>query len=91
MESSVHRNPLPVDVSDEQRAIVAPDLTRIRADAPARTRDLREVNHGMRGIVRTGVPWRMWATSSRRGLHERVDTQSWGSVDSSSYSLLYTS
>ena len=47
------------DVSDEERAFVAPYLALVREDAPQRTRDLREVFNALRWIVRAGAPWRM--------------------------------
>ncbi len=53
------RQPYPSDVSDEERAFVAPSLTFMTEDAPQRDHALREVFNGLRWIVRTGAPWRM--------------------------------
>jgi transposase len=52
------RKPYPSDVSDEEWDFVAPYLTLMKADAPQREHDLREVFNAMRWIVRTGSPWR---------------------------------
>lgn len=52
------RKPYPSDVSDEEWDFVAPYLTLMKADAPQREHDLREVFDAMRWIVRTGSPWR---------------------------------
>ena len=72
---SMTRQPYPSDVSDEERAFVAPSLTFMTEDTSQRfdrlsaPRDysLREVFNGLRWIVRasagsarrTGAPWRM--------------------------------
>jgi len=53
------RKPYPSDVTDDEWAFVAPDLTLMTADAPQRDYDLREVFNGLRWIVRTGAQWRM--------------------------------
>jgi transposase len=47
------------DVSDDERAFVAPYLTLMREDAPQRGHPLREVFNGLRYIVHTGMQWRM--------------------------------
>jgi transposase len=52
------RKPYPSDVTDEEWDFVAPYLTLMKADAPQREHDLREVFNAMRWIVRTGSPWR---------------------------------
>lgn len=48
----------PSDVSDEEWALVAPDLTLLREDAGQRGHSLREVFNGLRYVVKTGAPWR---------------------------------
>lgn len=53
------RKPCPSDVTDDEWAFVAPYLALVRADAPQRRHDLREVFNGLRWLVRTGAPWRM--------------------------------
>ncbi len=59
MESQVSpRKPYPTDVSDEEWQFVAPYLALVRADAPQRHHDLREVFNALRWIVHTGAPWR---------------------------------
>ncbi len=57
MEHEV-RKPYPSDVSDDERAFVAPYLTLMRPDAPQHTYDPRESFNALRWIVRTGAPWR---------------------------------
>ncbi len=52
------RKPYPSDVSDEEWAFVAPYLALVRADAPQRRHDLREVFNAARWVVHTGAPWR---------------------------------
>jgi transposase len=54
----MERKAYPSDVSDDERAFVAPYLTLMREDAPQREHSLREVFNGMRYIVRTGAQWR---------------------------------
>lgn len=44
----------PGDVTDEERALVAPYLTLMTEDAPQRTHSPREVSNGLRWIVRAG-------------------------------------
>jgi transposase len=59
MEKQVHaRKPYPTDVSDEEWQFVASYLALVRADAPQRRHDLREVFNALRWIVHTGAPWR---------------------------------
>jgi transposase len=63
MERSATRKPYPTDVSDEEWAFVAPYLALVRADAPQRHHDLREVFNAVRWIVRSGAPWRLLPTN----------------------------
>jgi len=58
METTTTRKYYPSDISDEEWDFVAPYLTLMKADAPQRDHDLREVFNGVRWIVRTGSPWR---------------------------------
>jgi transposase len=58
-QTQAARKPYPSDVSDDERAFVAPSLTLLREDAPQREHSLREVFNGLRWIVRSGAPWRM--------------------------------
>ena len=53
------RQPYPTDVSDDEWAFVAPYLALMRADAPQRVHDPREVFNALRWIVRAGAPWRL--------------------------------
>lgn len=53
------RKPYPSDVTDDEWAFVAPYLTLMRADAPQREHNLREVFNALRWMVRAGAPWRM--------------------------------
>jgi transposase len=53
------RQPYPSDVSDDERAFVAPYLTLMTEDAPQRRHELREVFNGLRFIVRGGLQWRL--------------------------------
>lgn len=46
------RKPDPTDVSDEEWAFVALDLTLMAEDAPQRQHSLREVFNGLRWMVR---------------------------------------
>lgn len=48
----------PSDVSDEEWAFVVPYLTLMKADAPQREHELRDVFNALRYIVRCGIPWR---------------------------------
>jgi transposase len=52
----------PSDVSDDEWAFLAPDLTLMREDAPQRTRPLRELFNGLRYIARPGLQWRFMPT-----------------------------
>ena len=56
--STTSRKPDPSDVTDEEWAFVAPYRTLMTPDAPQRHHDPREVSSALRGIVRTGSPWR---------------------------------
>lgn len=53
------RTPYQSDVADEEWAFLAPYLTLMRADAPQRQYDLREVFNGLRYIARAGLQWRL--------------------------------
>jgi transposase len=53
-----NRKAYPSDISDEEWAFVAPYLALVRADAPQRRHDLREVFNAVRWVVHTGAPWR---------------------------------
>ena len=55
----MERKAYPTDVSDEEWALVAPYLTLLTEDAPQCDHSLREVLHGLRGIVRAGAAWRL--------------------------------
>src|SRR4026209_2834689 len=66
------RKPYPSDVSDDERAFVAPYLALMREDAPQREHTLREVFNGLRWIVRAGGPGGARArarASAARGVH----------------------
>ena len=56
---STTRHAYPSDVTDDELAFVAPYLRVIAPDAVHRTHDLREVDNGVRWLVRTGAQWRM--------------------------------
>jgi len=51
----MERKPYPSDVSDEEWAFAAPNLTLMTEDAPQRDYPLREVFNGLRWIVRAGA------------------------------------
>src|SRR5919204_1279527 len=53
------RKPYPSDVSDDDRAFVAPYLTLMTEDAPQRDYPLREVFNGLRWLARSGAQSRM--------------------------------
>lgn len=53
------RKPYPSDVSDGEWMFAAPYLTLMKADAPQRQHDLREIFNGLRCLVRAGAPWRL--------------------------------
>jgi transposase len=57
------RKPYPSDVSDEEWHFAAPYLALVRADAPQRRHDLREVFNALRYLVKTGAPWRYLPTN----------------------------
>jgi len=52
------RKPYPSDVTDDEWDFVAPYLTLMKAEAPQRKHEPREVFNAMRWIVRTGSQWR---------------------------------
>jgi transposase len=52
------RKTYPSEVTDDEWAFVAPDLTLMREDAAQGEHELREVFDGLRWIVRTGSQWR---------------------------------
>jgi len=56
---STTRKPYPSDVTDAEWEFPLPYLTLMRADAPQRAHDLREVFNAIRYVVRTGCQWRM--------------------------------
>src|SRR5581483_8807338 len=53
------RKSYPSDVSDAEWEFLQPYLTLMRADAPQRAHDLREVFNAVRYVVKTGCQWRM--------------------------------
>jgi transposase len=55
----MERKAYPSDISDDERAFVAPYLTLMTEDAPQRTHSLREVFNGLRWVIRAGTPWRL--------------------------------
>ena len=55
----MERRGYPSDVSDEEWALVAPDVTLMTEAAPQRRHALREVFNGLRWVVRAGAPWRL--------------------------------
>ncbi len=56
------RTAYPSDGSDEEWAFVAPTLTLMDEAAPQRMYPLRNVDNGLRSLLRTGAPWRMLPT-----------------------------
>ncbi len=56
METATTRNPYPSDMSDDEWAFVAPNLTLMKHAAPQRDHGLRDVLNGVRWILRTGSP-----------------------------------
>ena len=56
----MERRAYPSDVSDEEWALVAPDVPLMTEAAPQRRPALREVFNGLRWLVRAGAPWRMF-------------------------------
>src|SRR5579859_6690254 len=55
----MERQAYPSDVSDDEWAFVAPNLTLLKEEAPQREHSLREVFNGLRYMVRSGEAWRM--------------------------------
>ena len=55
----MERKAYPTDVSEDEWAFVAPDLTLMSEEAPQREHSLREVFNGLRWLVRSGASWRM--------------------------------
>src|ERR1035437_6834662 len=53
------RKSYPSDVSDAEWEFLLPYLTLMRANAPQRTHDMREVFDATRYVVKTGCQWRM--------------------------------
>jgi transposase len=53
------RKSYPSDVSDDEWDFLLPYLTLMRADAPQRSHDMREVFDAVRYLVKTGCHWRM--------------------------------
>jgi transposase len=53
------RDPSPIDVSDEEWAVLAPYRTLMREDAPQRHHSLRELFNGLHSIARAGLQWRL--------------------------------
>jgi transposase len=53
------RKPYPTDVTDEEWAFAAPDLTLMDEDVPQRKYPLRELFNGLRYVARGGISWRM--------------------------------
>ena len=58
LRTTTARKPYPADVSDDERALVAPYLSLLRESAKQRHHPLREVFNGLRRLVRYGVAWR---------------------------------
>jgi transposase len=56
---STTRKSYPSDVADAEWEFLLPYLTLMRADAPQRGHDLREVFNAIRYVVKTGCQWRM--------------------------------
>src|SRR5262245_1474882 len=56
---SATRKSYPSDVSDAEWEFLLPYLTLMRADAPQRDHDMREVFNAIRYVVKTGCQWRM--------------------------------
>jgi len=53
------RKSYPSDVSDAEWEFLLPYLTLMRADAPQRSHDMREVFNAIRYVVKSGCHWRM--------------------------------
>ena len=58
MQETRSRKAYPSDVTDEEWVFLEPYLTLIRADAPQRVHDLRDILDALRWLVRTGAQWR---------------------------------
>ena len=71
------RTPYPTDVSDAEWAFVAPYLTLMTPEAPQRKHDRRAVCTALRGIVRTGAPWRYLPTTFPPWAAVSQQTQRW--------------
>jgi transposase len=56
---STARRPYPTDVTDDEWAFAAPYLALLRADAPQREHDLRDVFDALRWLVKAGCSWRL--------------------------------
>lgn len=56
---STTRKPYQSDVTDAEWEFLLPYLTLMKADAPQRSNDLREVFNAVRYVVKTGCQWRM--------------------------------
>jgi transposase len=56
---STARTPYPTDITDDEWAFAAPYLALVRADAPQREHDLREVLNALRWLVKAGCSWRL--------------------------------
>lgn len=52
------RKSYPSDVSDAEWEFLLPYLTLMRADAPQRSHDMREVLNAVRYVVKSGCHWR---------------------------------
>ncbi len=77
MDTIPTRKPYPSDVSDDEWEFVAPYLTLMKADAPQRTHDLREVFNALRWMVRAGAPWRLLPNDFPRWEAVYQQTQRW--------------
>jgi transposase len=55
----MERRASPGDISDDAWGFLAPCLTLMTAEAPQRSRTLRQVFTGLRWMARAGAPWRM--------------------------------
>jgi len=71
------RKGYPRDVSDEEWAFCAPDLTLMKEDAPQRAHSLRELFNGLRWFVRAGCPWRMMPNDLPPWHAVQQQTQRW--------------
>jgi len=57
--SMLTHKPYPSDGPDDEWTFLVPYLALMKADAPQRQHDLRELFNDLRGLVRAGAPWRM--------------------------------